>query len=127
MTDDQRTADDPAASSTAASAAEDNTIAYFRLNQQGAFSAIGCVVYDNDNIQPFARNMFAGNLYPIAPEADIPDGATIQFAFGTVDSDMHVMPEQWVLDRSAGYLAEYGSWGTAADENCHLNGRLPLA
>jgi hypothetical protein len=60
------------------------------------------------------------------PADAIPDGAKLQFAFGSVDSNMHIMNETWVLDRRSGYVAEYGSWGTAADEECHLNARKPL-
>jgi len=105
---------------------EGNTIAYFRLNQQGAFSAIACILYEGKLVEPKARNMFTGHLYDIMPADAIPDGAKLQFAFGTVEGNMHIMNETWVLDRRAGYVAEYGSWGTAADGECHLNAREPL-
>ena len=62
-------------------------------------------------MEPKARNMFTGHLYDIMPADAIPDGAKLQFAFGTVDSNMHIMNETWILDRRSGYVAEYGSVG----------------
>src|ERR1700722_884706 len=66
--------------------AEGNTIAYFRLNQQGAFSAIACILYEGKLVEPKGRNMFSGNLYDIMPADAVPDGVKLQFAFGTADT-----------------------------------------
>ena len=46
-------------------------IAYFRLNQQGAYSAIACIGFWQGNevtlVEPKARNMMDHNIYDIMP------------------------------------------------------------
>jgi hypothetical protein len=102
-------------------------IAYFRLNQQGAYSAIACIGFRQGNeftlVEPKARNMMDHNIYDIMPADSIPNGAAIKLYFGTSDNHMHEAQETYTLDRACGYVAEYGSWGTAALEEWHLNNR----
>ena len=77
-------------------------IAYFRLNQQGAYSAIACIGFRQGNeftlVEPKARNMMDHNIYDIMPADSIPNGAAIKLYFGTSDNHMHEArrPTLWI-------------------------------